>query len=197
MCPKVTVQHKTEIKERIIESAIENFARHGFDKARMDDIAKTSDLSKGTLYLYFKSKEDLFYAICEHNIETLKEQLSSLFRRKEDLLSDAKQFYENFRKITHNSDVVFFEMIAESSRSRKLRETMYEMKVKTYHAVIESINFQIKSGFLRKDIDVEALATGLVALYDGLTLSRLAGVSDAHNRRAWTETIRAIISSIS
>jgi AcrR family transcriptional regulator len=197
MCPKVTVQHKSEIRERIVQAAIENFAKHGFDRTRMDDIANTSDLSKGTLYLYFNSKEDLFYAICERNVERLKEQLSTLFRKKEDVLSDAKVFYENFRKITHSSDVVFFEMIAESSRNKKLHESMYEMRVKTHQAVVESLRFQIKSGIFRKDIDVNALATGLIALYDGLTFSRLIGIDDAHNRKAWTEMIHAVLSTFS
>ena len=197
MCPKVTAEHKTEIKERIIHSAIENFARDGFDRARMDDIAKSSDLSKGTLYLYFNSKEDLFYAICEHNVERLKEQLSALFRKKEDLLSDARQFYENFRKLTHDSDLILFEMMAESSRNRKIRLAMYETKLKTYQAVLESVNLQVKNGVFRKDIDAGALAIGLVALYDGLTLSRLIGVSDTHNKKAWVETMRAIITGAS
>ena len=197
MCPKVTAEHKIEIKDRIIHSAIENFTKDGFDRTRMDDIAKSCDLSKGTLYLYFKSKEDLFYAICEHNVERLKEQLSALFRKKENLLSDARRFYENFRLVTHDSDLVLFEMMAESSRNRKIRLAMYETKLKTYQAVLESVNLQIKNGVFRKDIDAGALAIGLVALYDGLTLSRLIGVGDAHTKKAWVETMRAIITGAS
>lgn len=41
----------------------------------MDDIANVTDVSKGTLYLYFKSKEDLFYGICESSQKKVKEQL--------------------------------------------------------------------------------------------------------------------------
>ena len=74
---------------------------------------------------------------------------------------------------------------------------MYETKLKTYQAVVESLNLQIKSGIIRKDIDVDALATGLVALYDGLTLSRLIGVSDVQNKKAWIETIRVVIDGLS
>ena len=73
MCPKVTSQYKTDVKERIVQSAIECFSKYGFDRSRMDDIAHTADLSKGTLYLYFKSKEDLFFAICENNLKVVKE----------------------------------------------------------------------------------------------------------------------------
>ncbi len=197
MCPKVTAEHKIEIKDRIIHSAIENFAKDGFDRARMDDIADSCGLSKGTLYLYFKSKEDLFYAICEYNVERLREQLSALFRNKEELLSDTRRFYETFRKVAHDSDLVLFEMMAESSRNRKLRLALYETKLKIYQAVVESVNYQIKSGVFRKDIDAGALAIGLVALYDGLTQSRSIGVGDVHTKKAWIETMRAIITGAS
>ncbi len=46
MCPKVTNRYKSEVRERIIESAIECFARTGFDRTKIDDIANLSDLSK-------------------------------------------------------------------------------------------------------------------------------------------------------
>jgi TetR/AcrR family transcriptional regulator, repressor for uid operon len=72
MCPKVTSQYKTEIREKIVGAAIIAFSVHGYDRTRMDDIAETAKLSKGTLYLYFKNKEELFYAISENNIRELK-----------------------------------------------------------------------------------------------------------------------------
>ena len=61
MCPRVTDQYKTEVKEKIVQAAIATFSKYGYDKTRMDDIAENANLSKGTIYLYFKSKEKLFY----------------------------------------------------------------------------------------------------------------------------------------
>src|ERR671914_2718244 len=90
MCPKVTTQYKNELREKILESAIECFAKTGFDRTKMDDIASLSDVSKGTLYLYFKSKEDLFYGICESSLKKVKEQLSGMLITKENLVSDAQ-----------------------------------------------------------------------------------------------------------
>lgn len=71
MSPKASTQYKTETRDRIIRSAVINFSLNGFDKARMEDIAIDADVSKGTLYLYFKSKEDLFYAVCQNNVKKL------------------------------------------------------------------------------------------------------------------------------
>jgi len=61
MSPKPNVSE--ERKDQIMNAAKDVFAHKGFDKARMDDIADKTGLSKGTLYLYFKSKDDLIIAI--------------------------------------------------------------------------------------------------------------------------------------
>ena len=44
----------------ILDAALKVFAQKGFAAARMDDIAKTAGVTKGTIYLYFQSKEDVF-----------------------------------------------------------------------------------------------------------------------------------------
>lgn len=196
MCPRVTDQYKTEVKEKIVQAAITTFSKYGYDKTRMDDIAKSAKLGKGTLYLYFKSKEELFYAISENSIKELKEQLSKLFSKKEDLVQDAEKFYDQYRNLIHDSEKVSFEMIAESSRNPKLRKALYEQRMKVYGIVIDYLRRQIEKGFFRKDMDVNAIASGLVALYDGLTISKLLGISEYHNKKAWTQTIRAIFTGI-
>ena len=63
MSPKPDVSE--ERKFQIINAAEEVFTKKGFDEARMDDIAEQTGLSKGTLYLYYKSKDDLIIAILD------------------------------------------------------------------------------------------------------------------------------------
>jgi TetR/AcrR family transcriptional regulator, repressor for uid operon len=196
MCPKVTSQYKTEIREKIVGAAIIAFSVHGYDRTRMDDIAETAKLSKGTLYLYFKNKEELFYAISENNIRELKEQLSVLFTKSEDLISDSQKFYVNFRKASGPSDKVFLETIAESSRNRKLQDMLYRQRMKVLDVVTDYLRLQIRKGFLRSDVDVNAIAAGLVALYDGLTIGKTIGISETYNKKAWNETIKAVLSSL-
>lgn len=199
MCPKVTSQYKTNIRDRIVQSAIECFSEYGFDRSRMDDIAQTADLSKGTLYLYFKSKEDLFYAICENNLKVIKEQLSLIFAtRKENLLYDVEQFYDNLQKLEKKGDEkVFFEIVAESARNPKLQKILYEQRTKIFDVVKEYLDLQVQKGFFRENIDTEAIASGLVALYNGLAVSKFLGISGNWNKRAWAGTVKAIISGIS
>lgn len=60
-----TDEAKDERRTAFLMAAIDEFFEKGFEAARVDDIAKRAGLSKGTLYLYFKSKEDLFQALID------------------------------------------------------------------------------------------------------------------------------------
>jgi AcrR family transcriptional regulator len=199
MCPKVSTQYKIDVKEKIVDAALVTFSKYGYDRTRMEDVAEAAKVSKGRLYLYFKNKEELFYAISERNITELKEQLSTLFTKKEDFISSAENFYENFRsnKTTTDLEKVFFEIIAESSRNPKLRKMLYEQRIKIFDIVIEYLNSQMQRGLLKKDTNTKATASGLVSLYNGLSLSKMLGISEILNKRTWLDTVRAIFDGVS
>ena len=72
--PDVSVTRKNQI----LDAATAVFARLGFHDARMDDIVQASGLSKGALYWYFKSKEDIITAISQRLFTTDIEQLVGL-----------------------------------------------------------------------------------------------------------------------
>lgn len=198
MCPKVSTQYKIDVKEKIVNAALMTFSKYGYDRTRMDDVAEAAKVSKGRLYLYFKNKEELFYAISERNIAELKQQLSTLFTEKENLKSSSENFYENFRSNnTTDLEKVFFEIIAESSRNLKLRKMLYEQRIKIFDVVIEYLNSQMQRGLIKKGTNTKAIASGLVSLYNGLSLSRVLGISETLNKQTWLDTVRAIFNAIS
>jgi TetR/AcrR family transcriptional regulator len=59
-------------REEIVTAAEKVFFSKGFDLSTMDDVAEEAELSKGTLYLYFKSKEDLHMAVARKSIRILR-----------------------------------------------------------------------------------------------------------------------------
>jgi AcrR family transcriptional regulator len=190
--PKVTSLHKAAVRERIIQAAIESFGQTGFDRTKMDDIAKRLGLSKGTIYLYFKSKEDLFMAICEHNLRTGPDD-PELFTDREKVASDAEQIYDSIRRNEREMDKVTLEMIVESTRNPKLRKLMHERHEMVHSHVAEQIKRRVDEGFISRDVDVSSLSMALMALFDGLTVNRMLGVSEAANKKAWVTMVRALI----
>jgi AcrR family transcriptional regulator len=198
LCPKVTSQHREQIRGKILQSAIECFSKNGFDRTRMDEISLSADVSKGTLYNYFNSKEDLFHALCEDSLELLKIQLDKLFTRSNhDLISNAELFYENFEKIQKEGTAkVFFEALSESTRNPKLQEILFKHRMKIFKVVENYLQLQIDNGFLRGDTNPEFVASGLVSLFDGIRAGSLLGMPEEFNKKIWAVTIRTILSTL-
>lgn len=69
------------MRQQIIRAAAEEFARIGFDQTRMEAIAERAAIGKGTVYLYFSSKETLFIEMLE---EIAHQQLAELRRSLEN-----------------------------------------------------------------------------------------------------------------
>lgn len=62
--------HSGEKYDRILEAAIEVFAEHGYFNARVSDIARRADVADGTIYLYFKNKEQILMAAIDFAFTT-------------------------------------------------------------------------------------------------------------------------------
>lgn len=73
---------ETDSKRRILDAASLEFARNGFDGARVDTIAKRASVNKALIYYYFKSKDELLEVVCD---ETITEMIG--FMKAETLQS--------------------------------------------------------------------------------------------------------------
>jgi TetR/AcrR family fatty acid metabolism transcriptional regulator len=62
-------------RERILVAAERIFARHGFFAARVSEIAREAGVADGTIYLYFKSKDDLLISLFENRMKQVNEKL--------------------------------------------------------------------------------------------------------------------------
>lgn len=127
MSPRPDVSE--ERRNQIIESAIKVFAREGFANTRMEDVAAESGLSKGLLYWYFKSKEDIIIAIADL-------LFSAEFRKMQNLSIDGQTSHdclENFLDIFVKDlqtiiklSPVIYEFYALAFRNKAVRHVMHE-----------------------------------------------------------------------
>jgi len=92
-------------KERVLTAATNLFAERGFHRTEMDAIARRAGISKGSLYNYFKNKDDLFHYICNLGIDEFRESvwreilpdwdiyrpIEQLFRREVPLILEHPQ----------------------------------------------------------------------------------------------------------
>lgn len=75
-----TFARREDVREAILEATNRLLARYGYRKMTMDDLAREVGIGKGTLYLYFSSKEEIALSHIDHIVERLKEQLITIAR---------------------------------------------------------------------------------------------------------------------
>lgn len=72
----------SKTRQNLVDVARQLFAKNGIANTTMNDIAKASGKGRRTLYTYFKSKEDVYYAVIETELERLSDKLDEVAAKK-------------------------------------------------------------------------------------------------------------------
>src|SRR5271157_1768754 len=73
-------EQKLHREEEILAAAFKVFAAHGYEAARMDDVARQAGIAKGTIYLYYRDKEQLFRAVVRSLVQKRFDALAGSFQ---------------------------------------------------------------------------------------------------------------------
>lgn len=144
-----------EKRNRILSTAISEFANRGFTSANTNTIAQKAGISVGSLYKYFETKEDFFLTVVDHGITQLEKTLESVLSLDLDLFGKIEKIIRIIQ--THsriNQDIIrlYNEMTTESNYEliTRLSGELESLSAKCY---IEMINLAKKEGTISSDID--------------------------------------------
>src|SRR5512144_11265 len=82
-------------RERILSAAERIFARHGFFAAKVSDVAKEAGVADGTIYLYFKNKDDLLISLFEEKMGEVVTEVRDKIANGDGPLACLRIFIEN------------------------------------------------------------------------------------------------------
>jgi AcrR family transcriptional regulator len=201
--PRVLQDYKIRAKKRIVDAAIQVFAEKGFHQAKMTDIAKKLGVSKGTIYQYFKSKEDLFEAVVQIPLEKVREEpIADLLESGNLLDITSNTFYDKlwsmplfFSEPTWPTSLMF-EITSEASRNPTLANSLHAMYDEALNGLMRYFEDQKEKGIIRPEINTHHLAMGLIALQDGLQGYELFGIDQAETGKAWAEISNILLRSV-
>lgn len=190
--PKVVPEYKEEAKSRILDAANRVFAEKGYHEATMDDIAKRLGVSKGAIYLYFSSKEDLFEAMCKTAPQAFNEILFSSFGDEANPIQSATQFFDRMLKLSASNPGLGFEILSEASRNPNLKRILRQNHEEYERVLTGFLAEGRKRKIVGDNLDIRPLANALIALWNGLETLLVAGLPVDEARRAWLEALKAI-----
>src|ERR1700744_4842054 len=161
-------------RERILEAAIKVFAAEGFYNAKVSQIAHEAGVADGTIYLYFKSKDDLLINLFEDRMErvnaNLREAIDTESTAKARLKRIVKLHLELVEANRDMAEVISVELRQSSKFIREYSNPKFAEFLRTIAgAVVEGQ----RTGELRTGIDPYVFARALFGALDEIALAWL------------------------
>ena len=166
-------EKREERQNRLLEAAAEVFSEKGYEAATIADVARRANMGKGTVYGYFKSKDDLFLDLfrwynskMENNIRPEAGALGRSARARLLALGDAVMDTVFSMMEGYTLSLEFWAATASSSYRKEFREAFRAAYGKFRSLVTDILRSGIALGEFRADTAVENLAVGIVAVWD-------------------------------
>ncbi len=167
-------REKKQRRRAILKAARKIFFEKGLQAASMDEIAETAELSKGTLYLYFRSKEDLYVSLLEEGLAILRRMFEEVEARPlpadEALRQIGFTYYQFFKQYPDYFNILVFadSRVLHSQVSEEVLECSEQRSLACLQVVAQVFARGVKEGFFRKDLQPIEVATLLWGTSNGM-----------------------------
>ena len=192
--PKVVPGYKEMATEKIIASASKLFFEMGYNNAGMDDIAKNIGVTKGTLYLYFKNKEDLLDKTCQVNADLLEKNLKNSISG--NLINNIGNFFEEEMKLPDYQKFYWILALNEINTNNNVKniiENSFDRYVEYVSNLIENLK---KEGNVSKNINSIDIARILIAFHNGVLISNMQGLDTVTAISIFKQGIKSLLANL-
>ena len=186
---RVVPDYKEIARSNILKASIKVFSKKGFHGTTMNEIAKEVGVSKGTLYTYFKSKEDILneiWILSGQNILDLKNTYKG--RDFIDVLEELYDMMVGSPGLQLSFEVTLISQ--QNEKIKKINQKSYKSKLESLKMFIED---QQENGSVREDIDANFLAQILTGLYTDVATQLLIGLDNEEVHENWIKSVQAIL----
>ena len=153
-------------KNQILDSGKKLFAKHGYYEINVEDILRDAHISRGTFYIYFKNKEDLFISILEKFLAEWEKrlELSTAEIDPHDLQAYYRVLVTHSFRFFRIDPYISNILVRVAPGTNELFEPYIErFEQRMLEIIINYLQMGIDHGVFRKDLDVEVLAKILTA----------------------------------
>ena len=182
--PKMILEYKKAVISKIVETALEIFSTKGYQDLTMDEIAKKLGISKGALYSYFTSKDEILKEIYKNGRQTMQKILCEASQD-----DDLKQIMETIFKLTtekYEKNIrIYFEILAIASHNENIKNILKDDYEKDFEVTHEFIQNLIKAKKVRTDIDSRILAQLFRSIWIGTSEKLVLGYGVAEVHEDW------------
>ena len=165
---------RSDKHNRILKAAVRVFARYGYFNSKVAQIAREANVADGTIYLYFKNKEDILLSLFEDRMDGIIGDLRGSIGDETDPFRRLTKFISlHFDLIRKDPDLVSV-ITVELRQSAKFMKEYRNDKFREYLDIVEDIvNDGKSSGVVRQDVSPLVVKRGLFGMINELMLSQV------------------------
>jgi AcrR family transcriptional regulator len=165
-----------QTRERLLGAAAKVFARRGYHRATVDEIASEAGFTIGALYSNFAGKEELFLALADRQVEERVVEVSAIAEAAEgeDPGKDAAEQLRAFLERDPDWPLLFYEFWSLSVRNPELQGELAKRRDAIRDALAETLERVAKRHGFELRFPAPALATAIAASLNGLAFERAA-----------------------
>jgi TetR/AcrR family fatty acid metabolism transcriptional regulator len=161
-------------RERILDAAIKVFAAEGFYNAKVSQIAQAAGVADGTIYLYFKSKDDLLIQLFEDRMERVNATLREALASEESSSARLKRVVRlHLELVEANRDMAEVISVELRQSSKFIREYANPKFAEFLRTIASAVVEGQRKGELRADIDPYIFARALFGALDEIAVAWL------------------------
>ena len=161
-----------EKRDRILRAAVKIFSRNGFFNSKVSEIARAAEVADGTIYLYFKNKDDLLISLFEEKMGEVVADVRQRIAVGGNALEKLKIFIENHMDLLERESGLVEVIQVELRQSTKFLKDYTPVKFFEYLDVISDILEEGKrEGVIRPDLNVSVARRAIFGALDGLSLT--------------------------
>lgn len=190
--PRVVHGYKETARSQITAAALEVFSSKGYYRSTMDDIARKLGVSKGAIYLYFKSKEDLLREIQASSRQKVREILKQAFEDQDPVRGAGLFFDEVFQKLEPSLNGVF-DTFSLAVHDEKLRRILREDHEKDVRIIEDFLSEQVRKGTISPKIDKHFLAQLFIGMSFAVLVDLVLGYEKSTVKKKWVDTMAALL----
>lgn len=188
--PKVSDEYKEEKRKDLLRSALACFGEKGYEATTVDDIIRHAGVSKGMLYTYFSSKEEILLELLKQRTARFVEELRLELIRTPKYLDKVRVLIARYRDTPLTDDqkqwtIVYLEYWLASSRVPHRQGLLTERYNMLVQFLAEIIADGQRRGEFQADLDATTAATLYWAVCDGATLHSLQTGDSNQTRAMW------------
>ena len=173
--PKITELQRESRRQQILEAARRCFSREGFHNTTTADIVRESGVSQGTLYLYFATKDDIILALADdrHQAEAYVGALAQSEQDPIEGLTLLLELHGESLVDPQRADArrVGVQGWAEALRNPVVHDNITQNIASVRQEIARLLARGQAAGQIRAELDPEAAARMLIAIFQGLSLS--------------------------